>query len=92
LSQQSTGLSTEERAGRRWSMRMRTKELSEYLDVEWGIKLAPATLHKLRCQGGGVPFQMDGKYPVSTQPQADGFAVKRLGPERTSTSDTQMAA
>ena len=66
---------------------MRTRELSQYLDVVWGIKLATATLHKLRCQGGGVPFQMDGNRPVSTPAQADGFAVERLGPERRSTSD-----
>jgi hypothetical protein len=87
LSQTSTGLSSEERAGRRWSTRMRTKELSEYLKAVWGIQLAPATLHKLRCQGGGVPFQMDGRFPTSTPVQADGFSMKRLGRERTSTSD-----
>jgi len=79
---------------RRWSTRMRTKELSEYLQVVWGIRLSPATLHKRRCQGGGVPFQMDGRFPTSTPAQADAFAVQRLGPERQSTSDTgqQMAA
>jgi hypothetical protein len=73
---------------------MRTNELSEYLFEMWGIRLAPPTLHKLRCLGGGVPFQMDGNRPVSTPAQADGFAVKRLGPERRSTSDTgqQLAA
>ena len=80
---------------RRWSPRMRTNELSVYLFEVWGIRLAPTTLHKLRCLGGGVPFQMDGNRPVSTPTQADGFAVKRLGPERRSTSDTsseQVAA
>lgn len=87
MSQLSTGLTSEERGGRRWSTRMRTKEVSEYLEVEWGITLAPNTLHKLRCLGGGVPFQMDGKFPVSTPAQADAFAARRLGPERTSTSD-----
>jgi hypothetical protein len=66
---------------------MRTKELSEYLEEVWGIRLSPATLHKLRCQSGGVPFQKDGNRPVSTPAQADVFAAKRLGPERTSTSD-----
>jgi hypothetical protein len=72
---------------------MRTKEVSEYLFEVWGIRLAPPTLHKLRCQGGGVPFQMDGRFPTSTPPQVDGFAGKRLGPVRTSTSDNgqQMA-
>jgi hypothetical protein len=67
---------------------MPTKELSEYLLEVWGIRLAPTTLHKLRCQGGGVPFQMDGRFPTSTRAQADAFAVARLGPERRSTSDT----
>jgi hypothetical protein len=71
---------------------MRTKELSEYLREVWGIQLAPPTLHKLRCQGGGVPFHMDGKNPVSTPAQADAFSIERLGPERRSTSDTGQAA
>ena len=67
---------------------MRTNELSQYLFEVWGIRLAPPTLHKLRCTGAGVPFQLDGKSPVSTREQSDAFAVARLGPERRSTSDS----
>ena len=75
-------------SSRRWSKRMRTKELSEYLFEFWGIQLSSATLHKLRCHGGVVPFQMVGRFPASTPAQADAFAEARLGPERLSTSDT----
>jgi hypothetical protein len=66
---------------------MRSKELSEYLLEVWGIQLTPSTLAKLRCTGGAVPYQLDGRFPVTTPAQADAWASKRLGPERRSTSD-----
>ena len=82
MSQTSTGLS------RRWSKLMRTKEASVYLDEVHGVQLAPATLTKLRCVGGGPVYYKDGKFPGYTSEGLDVFAVARLGAPRCSTSDT----
>jgi hypothetical protein len=88
LSQASCGQS------RRWSKRMRRRELSEYLREEHGIVLSPATLAKLAVIGGGPEFQYDGRFPVTSPESADVFAQARLGPMRSSTSDAdqQLAA
>ena|SRR5215510_4455288 len=82
MSQASTGES------RRWSRRMRRRELSEYLYEVHGIRLSPPTLAKLAVIGGGPEFQYDGRFPVTTPESADAFARARLGPPRSSTSDT----
>jgi hypothetical protein len=73
---------------------MRGKEASAYLREQHGVELSEATLAKLRCVGGSPPFQYDGRFPVYTSVGLDNFAVARLGPERTSTSDAghQLAA
>jgi hypothetical protein len=81
LSQASAGQS------RRWSKRMRRRELSEYLREIHGIVLSPATLARLAVTGGGPEFQYDGRFPVTSPESADAFAQARLGPMRTSTSD-----
>jgi hypothetical protein len=79
---------------RKWSARMRRRELSEYLLEVHGIRLSEATLAKRAVHGTGPAFQYDGRFPVTTPPQADEFATARLGPVRTSTSDSghQLAA
>jgi len=71
---------------------MRRKMASEYLFEIHGIKLSPATLAKLAVIGGGPLFQYDGRFPNYTPVGLDGFAIARLGPERTSTSDDRQAA
>lgn len=73
---------------RKWPARMRRSDASAYLLEEHGIKLSPATLAKLACIGGGPLFEYDGRFPLYQPPNLDLFAVKRLGPLRTSTSDT----
>ena len=71
---------------------MRRKLASEYLAVEYGIQLSPATLAKLAVIGGGPPFRRDGRFPIHERVDLDVFAVERLGPLRTSTSDRKAAA
>ena len=33
--------------------RLRRKDAAEYLELRWGIKIAPSTLAKWACTGGG---------------------------------------
>jgi hypothetical protein len=73
-------------APRKWSARMRGEELSRYLLEVHGIRLSPATLARLRVQGGHPKFQYDGRFPVVTPESADAFALDRLGPMVSNTS------
>lgn len=73
---------------RNWPARMRRGEISEYLLQVHGVRLTPATLAKLAVQGGGPPFQKDGRFPLYPRQSTDEFATARLGPLRRSTSDT----
>ncbi len=66
---------------------MRRRELSEYLREVHGVVLSTATLAKLAVTGGGPEFQYDGRFPVTSPENADAFALARLGPMRSSTSD-----
>jgi hypothetical protein len=76
---------------RHWPARMRRKMASEYLLEEHGIQLSPATLAKLAVIGGGPPFRLDGRFPIHDRDDLDVYAVKRLGPLRSSTSDSGHA-
>jgi hypothetical protein len=87
MSQSSTGTTS-----RHWPARMRRKVASEYLLEEHGVSLSPATLAKLAVIGGGPSFRKDGPFPLYERPALDTFAIVRLGPLRTSTSDHQQAA
>ena len=72
---------------RHWPVRMRRKLASEYLFEVHGISLSPATLAKLAVVGGSPKYRKDGHFPVYDLTDLDVFAVARLGPLRTSTSD-----
>jgi hypothetical protein len=85
MSQSSIGLS------RKWPQRMRRKVASEYLCEVHGVSLSPATLAKKAVTGGGPPFRKDGPFPLYDQPVLDDYALARLGPLRSSTSDAQAA-
>jgi len=67
---------------------------SEYFLAVYGIRLSPATLAKKAVTGGGPPFQKDGRFPIYNRKSNDAYALERLGPLRTSTSDKgqQLAA
>lgn len=60
---------------------------SRYLEYRYGITVAPATLAKLACRGGGPPFYKSVRTPMYPRDQLDAWAVERLGPLRRSTSD-----
>ena len=58
---------------------------------ERGCKIAPQTLRKLRCIGGGPPYQKNGQLAVYAVANLDAYAEARLGPLRHSTS-TEVGA
>ena len=47
------------------------REASEYLRERHGIKLAPGTLAKLACVGGGPLYRLAGKLAVYDMPDLD---------------------
>lgn len=87
MSQASIGITS-----RKWPSRMRRREASAYLLEMHGISLMPATLAKLAVVGGGPRFRTDGRFPLYELQELDAFAEARLGPLRSSTSDTRQAA
>jgi len=80
-----------ETVSRHWPSRMRRKVASEYLLTVHGVSLSPATLAKLAVLGGGPAYRKDGPFPIYDQPVLDDYALARLGPLRSSTSDAQAA-
>ena len=67
--------------------RLRRSAASEYLWRKHGVKVAPTSLAKLACTGGGPPFQKDGPWPTYPVPGLDQYAKKRLSPLVSSTSE-----
>ena len=67
--------------------RLRRGEASSYLEQKHGLTLAVATLAKYACIGGGPPFNKSGRFPLYEPAQLDAWAMTRLWPVRTSTSD-----
>ncbi len=67
--------------------RLRRWEASRHLLSEHGIELAPATLAKLACIGGGPPFQKAGRVPLYPVDLLDEWALARLGAVVRSTSE-----
>ena len=76
---------------RHWPARMRRKMASDYLREVHGVSLSAATLAKLAVVGGGPSYRKDGPFPLYDQPVLDEYAVARLGPLRTSTSESLAA-
>lgn len=74
-----------------WPRRMRRAAASKYLFAEHGVSLAPSTLAKLAVIGGGPAYRLDGRYPVYDRPVLDAYAITRLGPLRSNTSESQAA-
>lgn len=66
--------------------RLRREKAAEYLDVVYGIEIAPRTLAKYATVGGGPEFQKDGRWPLYTRTALDAWAIERLGPVRRNTS------
>jgi hypothetical protein len=61
-------------------------EASSFL-ADMGLPIAPSTLAKMRCIGGGPMFQTFGRAPRYTPERLREYALSRLSGERRSTSD-----
>lgn len=71
--------------------RLRRNAVPEYLLTKYGIEVSKQTLSTWAYRGGGPRFQKYGNrvlYPVD---ELDAWAVKRLGPVVSSTSELAMA-
>jgi hypothetical protein len=66
-------------------------ELSEYFMTKFGMRLAPATLAKMRSVGGGPRFFKASATPLYPTTEADEWARARLGVLKSSTSDNGAA-
>ncbi|AWN44001.1 hypothetical protein DK389_30235 [Methylobacterium durans] len=67
--------------------RLRRWEAAQYLARRHGVEIAPSTLAKYACLGGGPKFQKSGRVPLYLIDELDHWAVNRLGPLICSTSD-----
>jgi hypothetical protein len=76
-----------ETAPQAWKPRLRRWEAAQYLAMVHGLQVAPATLAKYASVGGGPQFQRAGRIPLYTIAALDGWAIDRLGPLVSSTSD-----
>lgn len=59
--------------------RLRRAEASEYLELAHGIRLAPATLAKMVCTGGGPSYHKSLRTPLYPRDELDRWAAERLG-------------
>ena len=60
--------------------RLRRKLASEYLELVFGITVAPSTLAKYACVGGGPDFQRVNRTPLYPRESLDAWALSKLGP------------
>jgi hypothetical protein len=66
--------------------RLRRKFAAEYLELRWGITIAPSTLAKWACIGGGPDFQRVNRTPLYSLIELDAWALQKLGPTINNTS------
>jgi hypothetical protein len=72
-----------------WPPKLRRAEAARYLREVHGIPVQPCTLAKWHSQNSSGPqAHHAGRIPLYPLDQLDAWAAKRLGPLRTSTSDT----
>jgi hypothetical protein len=67
--------------------RLRRKIAAEYLELRWGITVAPSTLAKWACIGGGPVFQRMNRTPLYSVVGLDAWARQKLGPTICNTSE-----
>ncbi len=65
----------------------RRKDAAAYLGVAYGITVAPQTLARWACEGGGPKFHKPGFHPVYPRAALDEWAREKLGPLVSSTSE-----
>ena len=83
---QSQGFQDAARQGVRSRVRLSPSEASEYLLAVHGVRVARATLAKLRCVGGGPSFQKFGRSILYPCDELDAWALARLGAPMPNTS------
>jgi hypothetical protein len=74
------------------TLRMTTREASEYLQKAHGLKVAASSLNKARSLGGGPVFLSFGKAVYYEAAALDAWVAAKLSGPRRSTSDTGEAA
>lgn len=65
---------------------LRRDKAAAYLQQRYGAYTVE-TLAKLACVGGGPRFRRMGRFPVYTQRDLDDWAIARMSPPVTSTSE-----
>jgi hypothetical protein len=67
--------------------RLRRDLASEYLEFVFGIIVAKATLAKYASIGGGPAFQRVNRTPLYPREALDAWAIEKLGPLISNTSE-----
>jgi hypothetical protein len=67
--------------------RLNCPEAVEYLREVHGVRVAPATMNKYRCIGGGPLFEKFGATVLYKPGNLDAWALDKLGEPKSSTSD-----
>jgi hypothetical protein len=67
--------------------RLRRWEASEYLETVHGVTIAPGTLARLACTGGGPSYNLANRTPLYPKTELDRWAIARLGGLKSSTSE-----
>lgn len=74
--------------GQIWPSKLRRAEAARYLREVHGIPVQASTLAKWHClRSDAPPAYRAGRIPLYPRDGLDAWAVRRLGPLRTSTSD-----
>jgi hypothetical protein len=68
------------------------KDASKYLAEKHGVKIAPSTLTKLYCVGGGPKCRHFGRRPLYDEPDLDAWVAARLTKARASSSEPRVIA
>ncbi|WP_374623140.1 hypothetical protein [Devosia sp.] len=72
--------------------RIRRNDVPAYLRATFGIEIAPATLAKYACLGGGPALVYFGRVPLYELSALNEWAEARLGARVQSTSDREAAS
>src|SRR5215469_8517723 len=69
----------------------RRRDDSARVGIDTDVQLAPATLAKLACLGGGPPFESFGRRPLYREADLLAWAQSRTSGPRRSTSDAGLS-
>ena len=67
---------------------LRRAEAANYVSKRYGFPCSRQWLAKLAVIGGGPLFRKAGRFPIYKPADLDTWAQSRIGPARSSTSDT----